>query len=250
MKTITQIGSAVGLALTLGACGTLYKLDVAAYRSSGDDVGNTYVILSADPTMTVNSPEFELAAGQLERALETKGFQRLSGDELTDAALGIYVSTNMSDPSKVYHQIRTPVYRAATTETLGSADRDNGGSSPTPAGGPNGYPNALPTQAPTENFEGYKTASFAKTVYTKQLNLIAVDLQRYLKDIESLGRSKASPIEVWSVDIESTGQPSNMSDAIPIMIAAAQPYIAAETGEVVRVNLSETDRRVGKIKGN
>jgi len=250
MKTIIQIGSAVGLALTLGGCGTLYKLDVAAYSTTGESPGNTYVILSADPDMSINSPEFELHANQLERALGSKGFQRVPGDELDKAALGIYVSANISDPSKVFHTVSRPVYDPGANEDLGSAAKSlgEGNRRSSQAGGSEGFENKLPP-APKERLEGIEENSFATTVYTKQLNLVAVDLQRYLNDIRSLGRSEASPIEVWSVDIESTGQPSDLAAVIPIMIAAAQPYIADETGDVIRVKLTETDQRVSRIKG-
>jgi hypothetical protein len=247
MKTITQIGSAVGLTLTLSACGTLYKMDVAAYSSTSDSLGNTYVILSADPKFTIGSPEFELHADQLERALDAKGFQRVSGDNLAEAALGIYLSTSISDPSKVFRYSAAPVYSESSTESMESANKDSSSTGRTKMV-TNGMFDTLPG-APTETLDGYQQNGFATTVYTKQMNLIAVDLQRYLQDIQSRGRSDASPIEVWSVDIQCTGQPSSLSEVIPVMIAAAEPYIADETGDVVRVRLSETDKRVSRIKG-
>ena len=242
MKAITRIGTAAGLALTLSACGTLYKLDVAAYSNSGESLGNTYVVLSADADLTVGSPEFEVHANQLERALSAKGFQRVSGDNLAEAALGIYLSTSISDPSKVFRYSTAPVYSQSDTEDMESANKD---SSTTGSTKP-----VLPgIGGPAEILDGYQRTGFATTVYTKQMNLIAVDLQRYLQDIQSRGRSDASPIEVWSVDIQCTGQPSSLSEVIPVMIAAAEPYIADDTGDVVRVRLSETDKRVSRIKG-
>lgn len=247
MKAITRIGTAVGLALTLSACGTLYKLDVAAYSKSGESVGNTYVILSADQKLTIGSPEFEVHANQLERALSAKGFQRVSGDDLAEAALGIYLSTSISDPSKIFHYSTTPVYSPSSTENMESANKDSSSTGKTKTV-TNGMFNTLPGRQ-TETLDGYQKTGFATTVYTKQLNLIAVDLQRYLRDIQSRGRSDASPIEVWSVDIQCTGQPSSLSEVVPVMIAAAEPYIADDTGDVVRVRLSETDKRVSRIKG-
>ena len=245
MKTITKIGSTMGIALTLSGCRTLYKIDVAAYAHADESLGNTYVILSADPKMRLQSPQFELHASQLERAMSKRGFERVSDEELNRAALGIYVSAYISDPAKIYHQVQTPVYTQGANEDLGSAAKNaaeaGGGSTGT------ARENMLPP-APLESWDGVEKAGFATTVYTKHLNLIAVDLQRYLKDIQSLGREEASPIEVWSVDVESTGQPDDLSVVIPILIAAAEPYIASETGDVIRVKLTETDRRVRSIK--
>lgn len=245
MKKITQFGGAIGIALSLSACGTLYKMDVAAYSSTDNDLGNTYVILSADPKMDVKSPEFELHAAQLERALEPKGFERVPEDKVQDAALGIYVSTNISDPSKRFHQVTTPVYNPGAGE-LGNTRGQN-----TDANAQTGRPQGTPDFPPPEPdvIEGLETKGFGTTVYTKRLKLRAVDLQRFLQDIKTKGRENAAPIEVWSVDIESTGQPNDLSEVIPIMIAAAQPYMADETDEIVRVSLSETDKRVAAIKG-
>lgn len=245
MRTISKLGFIGTVAFTMSACSTLYKVDVTAFSQSGEPVGDTYVVLSADPDMDVTSPEFEMHAKQLERAMSRKGFTRVSGDELDKAALGVYVSADISDPSKRYHKVETPIYDSGVSEDLGSAAKNptdgKGGVS-----GPGGE-NKLPP-APLENWEGVSSSGFATTVYTKQLNLVAIDLQRYLKDIKDLGREQASPIEVWSVDVETTGQPDDLSATIPILIAAAEPYIASETGEVVRVNLSETDKRVQSIR--
>ncbi len=93
-----------------------------------------------------------------------------------------------------------------------------------------------PVVTPTpEILAGFEETGFATTVYTKHMNLIAVDLQKYIRDIATVGRTKAVPKEIWSIDIETTGQPGDLSEAFPVMIAAAQPYLADSTEDFVQV---------------
>ena len=97
---------------------------------------------------------------------------------------------------------------------------------------------------------GYESRQFATTVYLKHLSIQAVDLHRYAKDIKQFGREKAVPKEIWSVEVETTGSPSELSEVVPVMIAAAEPYIGTGTQDTVRVKMGETDSRIRTIKGD
>ena len=109
---------------------------------------------------------------------------------------------------------------------------------------------STPPPAPVPDaLVGYEQSGFATTVFTKHLSIIAVDLQKYLQEIAEVGRSVAVPREIWSIDVETTGTPSELTEVVPVMIAAASPYLGDSTGDTVRVQLSESDKRVRSIKG-
>jgi hypothetical protein len=246
MHSVTRISGAVALAIGLGGCGTLYKLDVVAFSEPDYEIGKTYVVLSGDPNVSVDSPEFNQYADQVERALAAKGYERVGEDELSTAALGIYLTTGISDPSKRYHEVKTGVYEAPyalenQTAITRSGTNSSGGQS-------GGQPTPVPI--PREQMlAGYEKAGFATTVYTKHLNMTAVDLQQYMQDIAKSGDAAATPKEVWSIEIETTGKPSNLAEVIPVMLAAGQPYVADSTEDVVRIKLSESDKRIDNIRG-
>ncbi len=247
-------GGVAGLAVALSGCGTLYKLDVTAYSDPRAELGKTYVVLSGDPDLDVNSAEFAEYAKQVERALAPKGYQRVSGNDLSAVDLGIYLAADISESGKRYHKVSTPMYEGPTPDNLGAATTSyggppSGGGSGGGGGGQQGMTVEVPPQ-PREILSGYEQTSFATTVYTKHLNLIAVDLQQYLQDIARVGREDAVPREIWSIDIETTGKPSDLTEVIPVMLAAGQDFVGESTEDVVQVRMNGTDRRIGQIKGD
>lgn len=252
MRFLSQIGGVVGLALGLSACSTLYTVDVAAYNNADADLDNTYVLLSGSPNLNINSPEFSEFASQVERALAPMGLRRVTGDDLSAVALGIYIAADVGEAKKRYHSVTTPLVESTYSEDAVAGTRSEiqsggGGNSQTQGNTPLLPP---PADERIDPHVGYERTAFATVVYTKYLNLMAVDLQKYLRDLSSAGQSGAVPREIWSVDIESTGQPGTLIEAFPVMIAAGQPYLTGTTDEVVRVKISATDKRVNAIKGS
>lgn len=232
--------------MVLVGCGTLYKLDVTAYSNPNHDLDKTYVILSGDPELNVGSPEFQQYATQVERAIAAKGYRRVSGEDLSSAALGVYVTAAVSDAGKRYHTVSTGVYESPRGEEISGVVVAKGTTSnPNPSGGINQVRTPVP-----EQLTGYEEKSFATVVYTKHLNLVAIDLQQYISDIEAVGRNDAVPKEIWSVDIETTGKPSDLDEVLPVMLAAGQDYVADSTDDVVHVKMSAADRRIDAIRGN
>lgn len=244
MQVKTLLPAAAVLA-ALSGCGTLYKLDVTATTYADVQPGSRYVILSGDPDMPVGSADFTRYASQLERALDEQGYVRVGEDGLADAQLAIYVSADVSDPAKSYHTVKTAVFESpyieGTQAATRAADERQGGQS-----GQVSKPTPL-DQNPQEVIAGYERTSFATTVYTKELTLLAIDLPQYLRDIETLGKERAVPREIWSIDVETVGSPSSLQEAMPVMIAASQPWVGENTGQTVQVTLSESDSRVRKL---
>lgn len=250
MNSPTRIGVAAGVALALSGCGTLYTLDVTAYNNPNLELDKTYVVLSGNTELDVNSPEFQEYADQVERALSPKGYRRVDEDQLSKAALGIYVSFGVGDPAKRMQAVNTAIYERPFRENSSTTVRTSGiGGGTGSGGGSSGQ--QTPARLPeAEILTGFEKSGYATTVYTKSLNLVAIDLQEYISSIAKVGRSEAVPREVWSIDVETTGQPSDLSDVVPVMVAAGQPYVGDSTDTVVTVKMSDSDRRIDAIRGN
>ena len=114
--------------------------------------------------------------------------------------------------------------RRIQTESPSQVRASGGGSS---GGGGTTGAQTMPTTPAPEYVSAVEETGFATTVYTKHLNLVAIDLQQYIKDIGEVGRQEAVPVEVWSVDIETTGQPSDLSEVFPVMMVAGNRLLAA-----------------------
>jgi hypothetical protein len=248
MKKVSLAGGMICIALATSGCGTLYKLDVTAYNNPNVELDKSYVILSGSPNIPVSSPQFAEYASQVERALEPKGYTRSPNDDLTTAALGIYVSMNVSDPSKRFHSVKTGMYESPYPNESASQVRSSGGGGGGGGGGGASGGVTMPATPAPELLSGVSETGYATTVYTKHLNLVAIDLQQFIKDIAEVGREEAEPVEVWSIDIETTGQPKDLDEVFPVMMAAGQPYVGDSTEDVVQLKMSGTDKRVSQIK--
>ena len=252
MKSLRgRVASIAGLAFAVSGCGTLYKLDVTAYSNPDENLGNKYVIISSNPKIAMESPEFNEYANQLERALLTKNYQRVPNDDLDEADLAVYLYADISDPAKRYHEVNTAVketdYDTTSTREAQTASNSQGG------GGSqrqSGSSTRSVEPARSDVLIGYETQQFATTVYLKHLSIQAVDLRRYAEDIKQFGRDRAVPQEIWSVEVETTGSPSDLGEVVPVMIAAAQPYVGVSTDDNVQVRMGETDSRIRTIKGD
>jgi hypothetical protein len=243
MNSVLRICGVACLLLNLSACGTLYTLDVYAVNDPTKDLDKTYVLLSANAELAISSPEFQAYASQVEKALAPKGYERSDGKDLSTVALGIYISANISDPSKKYHSVQT-VLRDSSAN-----DESESGKLRSSMGSGQNKPMVIES-LPEDDLSGASETGFATTVFTKHLNLIAFDLQKFLRDIETEGREAAVPVEIWSVDVETTGSPADLSKVVPVMVAAAEPYITERTDDVVRVKLNATDKRISAIRDN
>jgi len=243
MNSLPRICGVACLVLNLSACGTLYTLDVYAVNDPTKDLDKTYVLLPANAELAISSPEFQAYAGQVEKVLASKGYERTDGEDLSAVALGVYLAANISDPSKKYHSIQTQTQLSSSID-----ERSPSELRPTMSDGSKGAM-ALPRQT-EDSVDGVAESGFATTVFTKHLSLIAFDLQQFLQDIKTDGRESAVPAEVWSVDVETTGSSADLMEVVPVMVAAAEPYITERTDDVVRVKLDGTNRRISEIKGN
>jgi hypothetical protein len=246
MNSLIRICGVALSVLSLSACGTLYTLDVYAVNDPEQDLDKTYVLLSANPELKIDSPEFISYASQVETVLADKGYERRYDDDLSAVALGIYLSANISDPSKKYHMVQTGIYENSSYSQDSPGNARNGSSTQRQ----NQNTATTPQQAPPEYLAGVEETGFATTVFTKHLNLIAFDLQKYLQDIATVGREDAVPAEIWSIDVETTGQPADLYEVFPVMVAAAEPYMTKRTDDVVRVKLDGASKRVSELKKN
>ncbi|MDZ7645490.1 MAG: hypothetical protein U5K76_15505 [Woeseiaceae bacterium] len=160
---IARTGAIVAVTIGLSACGTLYELEVSAQKATDALPGETYVILSGDPDLALGSAEFNEYASQLEKALDARGYVRVPGDSLADAAIAVYVSADIGAPKKTYHTVSRGVYEAPYLESTQAAARSTSNQGDDQSGGATSKPTVL-DRPPQEELVGYKKNSFATTV--------------------------------------------------------------------------------------
>ena len=247
-----RVGLVAFMSVFLSGCGTLYKLDVIAAADSSKSFAKTYVLLPGSAELDIESAEFANYAAIIERSLEPMGYVRQDVDQLSSAALGIYVSAGIGDAAKRVHTVTQPIVEAPYPENSQSAVRSSGSGSGSGGAGQSNNPQPPPVTIPTrEVLTGYQRTGFATTVYTKYLSLAAIDLPSYAEEVARVGRESAGvPATIWSIDIETTGQPSDLNEVLPVMLAGGQAYIGKATNGHVQLKISGTDKRVRALQSD
>ena len=97
------------------------------------------------------------------------------------------------------------------------------------------------TALPTYGVVGSQTYSGTRFQYPRYITLAAVDLPIY--------RQREQVAFVWKTTITSSGSSSDLRRVFPVMVAAAEASVASNTGQQVKVVLTESDKRVKVVKG-
>lgn len=246
-----RVGIVAFMSVFLSGCGTLYKLDVIAAADSSKSFAKTYVLLPGSPELDIESADFDSYAAVVERSLEPMGYIRQDVDQLSFAALGIYVSAGIGNASKRVHTVTQPIVETPYPENSPGAVRSSGSSSGSGGSGQSTGQQPPPATMPTrEVLTGYQRSGFVTTVYTKYLSLRAIDLPGFAEEVARVGRDNAVPVTIWSIDVETTGQPSDLNEVVPVMVAGGQAYIGKTTNGYVQLKISSTDKRIRAIQSD
>ena len=203
------------LPLVLSACGSFYRVQVSSLASPDALSYTDYYLAPADKAPTLPSLERESYIGQLERALETKGFQRVAsqktarfilhfGYKVGDAATRNYIEQQQNWGQTGYKS--TKIYETA----------------------PNGTRIVKVNSTPTYGVVGYTPVSRSITTYP-----FLVTLKAYSK--EGYGTPKGK--QLWETVITASSSTPDLRKAFPYMLKAGIPYIGHDTGGTVSVEI-------------
>lgn len=244
LATLILMASAVN-----AGCGTLYKVDVVAQSEGVETAGLKYIILPANTAIRRTDGDFVKYADQLESMLKGHPLIRVAEEEVNTADIAIYVSYEVSEPWRRFHTVSTPQMEEIID--VGRAPRAAGGSA-SGGGQSTGSTTERSTVAvpidPEQALAGYSNSTFPRTIFTKYLRLIAVDLNAY-KEMRRANTSAAvvAP-EIWSLDLATTGSSDDLSEAIPAMLVSAKPYVGKNHEKTIRVHINSNDRRIEEIR--
>lgn len=219
--------------LLLAGCavGPRYDVTVSAI-SDGQNSGETYALLPSDPDISPTSLQFREFAGYVERALAIKGYTPAENPEQAD--LAIFISYGIGDPRQHRYSYSMPVMGqtgVSSSSTYGTINTF--GNTATYSG--------TTTYTPTYGVVGYQQYSGTKTTYFRHLSLTAFDLRHY--------NMTGEPLQIWRTTVGSRGIVNDLRRVFPILVAASLPYIGVDTGQNIRMVISERSPEVLKIKG-
>ena len=222
--------------LLVSGCATMgppqFNVAVNSLASPAAATEKTYILLPGNKDVTWNDLQFQEYAGYLMRVLAAHGFVPVKSAEKADVAIVLFYG--IGDPETHQYSYSLPVFGqtgVASSNTYGTISSYGGSAS---------Y-SGTTTYTPSYGVTGYTSQTGSYTTYFRYAKIAAYDYQKYLQTKEQ--------VELWKTTITSIGSSGDLRQVFPILIAAASPYIASNTGKQVHVSLYEADPVVKAVKG-
>ena len=232
MRTYTVVCIALLLAVGLTACGSQsVKVSIDSIVGQKDIPAKRYLWLSGMREVSPDDLHFREFSRYFQAILQDHGYQKSTGK---DAPIAIYFSYGVSPGRTTQYTTTLPIYDWVGGDTIVYTEttKDEKGKTSSTT-------RTITTPA-RQRLVGMSVDTSQYTVFTRFVTLTA---KRY--------RAGLKPSEMptlWETRITSIGPSSDLRALMPVMAAAAAPYIAADTGEIKSVKMKKDDPRVIEFK--
>jgi hypothetical protein len=216
----------------MGAGRLAFAVEVSSLAAPGASARQTYVVLPGNEGIEAGDLLFREFATQVSRVLDSRGF--FPADDADKADLAVVLFYGIGDPKVTQYTYALPVwgqtgissaYTSGVVRSMGNTTTYSGST----------------TYNPSYGVTGYTTHVGSVTTYFRYADIIGYDLKRF--------RDTNQQIQLWKTSITSTGSSGDIRRIFPIMIGAATPYLAKDTGMSLEFTLYEDENRVKFVKG-
>ena len=222
----------------LTACGSQsVKVSVDSIVGEKNIPSKRYVWLSGTPGISQSDLYFREFSRYFQAILSEYGYQKSTNK---GASIAIYFSYGVSPGRTTQYTTTTPIYDWVGGDTIVYTEttKDEKGETTSTT-------RAITTPI-RQRLVGMSVGSGLYTVFTRFVSLTA---KQYRRD-----QKPKDMTTLWQTRITSTGPSSDLRALMPVMAAAAAPYIAADTGETKIVKMKKDDPRVmafkQRVRGN
>lgn len=209
-----------------------YNVTVSSLAAADIKANSTYYIFPGAKEVSIEDLQFQEYASYVRRALEAKGYVAVNDPK--DADIAIMVIYGIGEPKKENYTYSLPVWGQtgiASSSTIATANTY----------GNQTQINATTNYTPSYGITGYNTHTATNITYDRYVEISAIDLKHFV--------SSNQMKQIWQTTLESTGWSGDLRKTFPIMLAAALPYLATNTGQKVLVSLKENSQDVLIVKG-
>lgn len=214
------------LPVLFAGCSSTYSFKVNALKNEDvqESHHRTYKLTSPDPEIDETDPQYYQVAEYVRAALAERGLVEAGPNEKADMV--IEVDYGMSDPHvEVRANFKSPFeLPSGVSRTVSKPVVDEEGN----------------VTYKREAVMIYEPDYYPVTTYEKYLELKA----------NEYGDEDPNEVKVqlWSVRVKSVDESDELEKYLPMMAAAAVPYVGEDTGEQREIKLREDDHRVAYVK--
>lgn len=218
-----------------GGTGNSYVSDVVidGLASPGAKSAASYIVLPGNENVTTDDLQFQEFAEYIKRGLANRGY---SPAESADAAnVAVVVHYGIGEPQTAVRTYTLPVWG----QTGVASTYSSGTVRPTYGGGVSYSGTTYNT--PQYGVTGSTTHVQTATYFNRYAVITAYDFQEF--------RKSQRQVQVWKTTITSAGTNSDLRVIFPMMIGAALPYLAENTGQKVKAQIGDQDDALKVVKG-
>jgi hypothetical protein len=235
MKNISISIIVVFLAGFLTGCTTAvkYSASVSGFAASNANLKKRYIILPGNKDTSSTDIEFQEYSAMLKRVVDGAGFSQANSFDQAEVAL--FFSYSISDGEE-----RTSSYVIPNFGQTGIASSTTYGTVRSSGYGTATY-SGTTYNTPTYGITGYSSGVRSYTTYTRIIRVEAYDVKLYKETKEMK--------QLWKLSVASIGSSGDLRRVVPVMLAAASPYIGKSTANAISLEIAETDPRIQSIRG-
>lgn len=232
--TLPALGLCLLIFVSLSGCATRLTVQVNAIADTEANAGSTrYVLLNGNAEGQENDLFFREFSAYFIPLLTQKGYQRVESREAAD--IEVFFRYAVSDGRSGVHTFAHPIYETfgGNTITFTETKTDGSGTTTTTQGTVH-----IPLQTV---YVGTSIEHHSYTLYTSSAALEAYTIVRD-------ETNKKLPAILWKTLMDSTSDSNDLRSVIPVMAAAAAPYLAGNSGEAKSIRLELNDPRILAVK--
>jgi hypothetical protein len=218
-------------AIVLAGCARVFHVKVDSINGGADVTGAVYAIFPGNQNTDPNDLQFREYASYLSRALKILGYAEAAPGASPD--IEIYLSYGMGDAVQHVSTYNVPVYGQTGVQSYTYVNTTRN------ASGISTISNTYET--PQYGITGFTTQTDTYTTYPKYIIIDAYDARNVTQGSQMK--------QIFKTSISSQGASRELRKVFPYMLAGAEKYIGANTGEEITVSFTADNPMVLQIKG-
>jgi hypothetical protein len=227
-KTIVTALILLLSATLLSGCASTYVVQVSAIAEPDVETTNTrYVLVNGNATGKENDLFFREFSAYFVPLLAEKGYQRVNSRD--DADVEIFFRYDVSEGRTGMNTFSHPIYEIIGGNTYNIVETKTDGTGTTTTTRSTVH---IPLQT---LYVGNALESSSYTLYTSSAALEAYKI-------------KPKGKVLWKTLMNITTESNDLRATMPIMAAAAGPFLAANSGAAKEVELKRDDPRIAKVR--
>lgn len=226
---IFSISLLVAISAFIGGCSSFkVKSDVDSLARTDAAQKKNYLVMPGLRGVQETDLQYQEFVTYVDAVLQERGLIKVTSTD--DADILIFFSYSMGDPQVNQYTYSTPIFG----QTGVSSASTYGNVSST------GAFSATTTYTPTYGVTGSAIQTKREVLYTRMVQLEAMDVPTY--------RADKKLVQVWKTSVISTGTSGDLRLVMPFLVAAMKPYVGTNISRRITVEISEKDKSLKALR--